>query len=258
MAKTAKKGQVPTFTLKPNRNGVAYLMPFSDIHIGQESFNTGLFESHLEYGDKIGAYYALGGDLFEVAVPSHIPHAMWDAVMTTDDQFLTGLKYFQPRRDRVVFSTSGNHDARVWKKAGFDIARQFAMELGCFYNRNGGYFRVKVGDQTYTISMFHGHSSGMNPFAELEKRLVVYDESDVVMMGNNHALVTKAVVKKRIINNQEERVVIYLVRTGSFLNEPEYSREALYSPTLEGAPVVTFGAKKRYVHVDVLGEGRFG
>ena len=86
---------------------------------------------------------------------------------------------------------------------------------------------------------------------------MVYDSADVIAMGNNHFLGSKAVVKKRVVDGEEVRKIIHLVRTGGFISEPEYSREALYSPTLEGAPIISLNSKAWGINIDTSGETRW-
>lgn len=246
-------GPVPTVVLKPT-DGSATVFPMSDIHIGANAFHRELFEAFLAEVIERDAYVVLLGDIFEMALPSHIEHSVWEQDLDPDQQLELALEFFMPIRDRIIISTGGNHDARVWKKTGVDLARILARELGCYYVRNGGYFKTQVGDQSYTWAIFHGAQASINPFTELEKRLSVYDESDILAMGHNHQLCYKTVVKKRIKDGAEERHLVYLLRTGSFISEPEYSRSALYSPTLEGCPIVELGAKERSVYIDVHGE----
>ena len=257
VAKTHVGGEVPNLELKINKKGYSNVTVFSDTHLGSVAFNKELFEWQLEEVDALKSYIILGGDIMEVALPSRIEQSVWEINMTTDDQYQTALKYFYPRRDRILFSTSGNHDARVHKKTGLDMARMLAKDLGCHYNKNGGYLKTRVGQNEYTWSIFHGHSGGINPFIELERRLVVYDDSDIIVMGNNHQLIHKQVVKKRVIDGNEERRMVHLIRSGSFMREPEYSREALYSPTVEGAPIIYLGGNDKKVFVDTSGETRW-
>lgn len=248
---------VPELSLKYSEGKNTHLMFMSDLHMGAKAFNKELFEQFINLGDAMNAYFVLGGDLWELAFPSRHENAPLEEDLDAHEQYLLAQKYFLPRKDRVLFSTRGNHDARVWKKTGFDVARKFASDLGCFYNVNGGYFKINVGTQTYTISIFHGFSASTDPFRELQNRLATYDESDVMVMGNNHFLGMKPVVKKRIVDGVEARHNVFLVRSGAFLSEPEYSREAQYAPTYEGCPIVTFNGVKRNIFVDVSGEAKF-
>ena len=251
------EGDVPNLTLKPNRRGEVHLMTFSDVHFGANSFNRELFLRHIELARSLNAYIILGGDLMEVALPSRIEESVWEQDFPTGTQYRMARDSFGPLRDRILFSNTGNHDARVWKKTGFDLAERLAEDFGCFYNNHGGYLILNVGEQQYHTAVFHGFSAGINPFHELEKRLVTYDQADILFMGNNHVLDAKRVVKKRVKNGNEERHVVWLVRTGSFITEPDYGRAALYAPTLDGCPVTTLKADSRNIDVDVRGETRW-
>lgn len=249
--------EIPELTLEPGKNGKVNIMLLSDIHFGSISFRRELFEKHLELAKKLKAYIVLVGDIMEVALPSHIEQSVWEQDLTTGEQYKTAREYFKPFKDRILFSLSGNHDFRVYKKTGLDVAELLADELGCFYNKAGGYLIVNVGDQRYTFSAWHGASGSANPWTEMERRFRVYDQADITAMGNNHQLCYKAEVKKRIINGKEQRHLVYFVRTGSFISEPDYSRMALYSPTVDGAPVVTLDSAYRNIEVDVRGETRW-
>ncbi len=257
VCKTHKGGQVPHVVLEPNNRSNAYVFMFSDVHIGSNAFRADLFDKHLRLAKKLNAYILLLGDLMEVALPSHIESSVWEQTLTPEEQMHEVINKLYPLRDRVIMSIAGNHDLRVWKKTSVDVSAIIAESLGCFYNRHGGYVMMDVGEQTYKFAIFHGHSSAQNPYHELEKRLVVYDDVDVIAMGNNHFLGEKLVVKKRVINGQEERKLIHLVRTGSFISEPDYSRAALYSPTPDGAPFAVLSAKRHNVLIDAHGELRF-
>lgn len=254
---TNSLGEVPELSLKFSSGKETRLMFISDAHIGSVSHNEELFDKTLGLIEELNAYVILVGDIFEAAFPSRHEHAPLEENMTLDGQYWTAKRKLMPFRDRILMSTRGNHDARVWKKTGFDMARRFAGELGCFYNANGGYLRVNVGTQTYTIAIFHGFSAARDPFGELDRRFNVYDDADIIAMGNNHYLGFSPRMKKRIVNGQESRIPIYLLRTGNFLTEPEYSRESLYSPTFDGSPIVTLNGLKRHILFDVEGESKF-
>lgn len=250
-------GEVPHVTLRPNKNGYAVVYMFSDIHIGSESLREDLFVKHLKQAEELDAYILLLGDMLEAALPSHIESSVWEQTITPQDQVSRLLDYFAPFRDRVIMTISGNHDLRVWKKTSIDICRYIADNLGCFYNRHGGYVFMNVGSETYKFAIFHGKSAAQNPYHELEKRLTVYDDVDVMAMGNNHFLGEKLVVKKRVIDGKETRRLVHLVRTGSFISEPDYSRASLMSPTPDGAPFAMLYSKSHRVLIDAHGELRF-
>lgn len=254
---TREPGAIPELSLKYSQGKETNVVFLSDAHIGSQSHNEELFDKTLGLVEELNAYLILVGDIFEAAFPSRHEHASLEESMTLNDQYWTAKKKLLPLRDRILIYTRGNHDARVWKKTGFDMARRFAADMGCYYNANGGYVQINVGTQQYTIAIFHGFSAARDPFGELEKRYVVYDSADIIAMGNNHYLGFTPRMKKRVVEGKETRVPVYLLRTGNFLTEPEYSREALYSPTYDGAPVVTFSGLKRNIRFDVEGESKF-
>lgn len=257
VCKTHRGSEVPHVTLKPARDGFARVLLLSDIHIGAESFRKELFEKFISFAIEQKCYLLLLGDLMEVALPSHIEQSVWEQAFAPFDQMKVLLDYLEPLRERVIMTISGNHDLRIWKKTSIDIGEMIAERLGCFYNRHGGYVLMDVGEQTYRFAIFHGHSAAQNPYHELEKRLTVYDDVDVIAMGNNHFLGEKLVVKKRIVDGKEVRKLIHLVRTGSFISEADYSRAALYSPTPDGAPIAALSADSHKVLIDAHGEVKF-
>lgn len=254
---THSGGEVPDVKLETNKKGQTHVMLISDIHFGQKASNMPLLKKHLDLAKRLKAYIILMGDLFEVAIPSHIESSVFEVNYFTGDQYDHARKMFGPLKDRIIFSLSGNHDHRVWKKTGFDLAKRFAEDMGCFYNMHGGLSSLNVGKQNYLFGTWHGYSAGMNPFTELEKRARVYDQCDVIALGNNHALCAKVEPRKRYKNGKEVRDWIHLIRTGSYMTEPEYGRAALYPPTLDGSALVTLGGNDRTIEVDVRGELRW-
>lgn len=195
----------------------------------------------------------------EFAVPTHIPESMWEQTITTQAQFELTQRYFEPVKDRLIFACSGNHDWRCYKKTGIDITKILSQHLGCFYNAAGGYIQLNVGNQNYKFNIFHGASGAqVNIWAELEKRWAVFHDADLIAAGHIHHLAHKAIPKLRLYNGREQREFVHFVRTGSFITEPLYSRMSAYSPTLDGAPVITLDGDRHNIHVDVDGETRWG
>lgn len=259
VASTHKGGAVPNVSLEPGKNGKASVLILSDVHIGQLAFNESLFLKHLELAKKLDSYIILGGDIAETAINGHIEAALWDQTETPGDQIWSILKYFEDYKHRIIFSTSGNHEIRTWKKCGVDISELMAAQLGCFYNRHGGYVKIRVADQEYTFAVFHGYSGGQaNPWLEPERRWSVYHDADLIAIGHVHHLAHRQLPRKVIDKEGNEvRKMVHFVRTGSFMTEPEYSRAAMYSPTLDGAPFIFLDSKEHKISVDAEGETRF-
>lgn len=234
----------------------AKVVIFSDIHIGQAAFNKALFERYLEYVNEIDAYVILGGDLMEFAIPVHMPQTMFDQILSVQDQIDSIEEYLMPIKDRVIYLTAGNHENRQWKKTGTDVSRNLAEKLGCFYNKEGGFVKLRVGKQLYTFSVFHGSSNGSsNIWNEPEKRWQFMPQTDLMAVGHIHHLAHKAVPKFHVDDDGNRgRRYVHFVRTGSFLTNANYALEVGYHPTLDGAPVITLDAKTHRISVDASGE----
>lgn len=252
------KGEVPSLTLKENKQGVAKVVVFSDVHLGQAAFNQELFEKYLTLVEQEDLYIALGGDLMEFAIPVHMPHTTLEQTLSTDKQIDTIRGYLEPLRDRILFMTNGNHENRQWKRTGTDVSKHLAEAFGCFYSKNGGMVNLNVGKQSYYMFLTHGHSGGQaNIWSEPEKRWSFNPQADIVALGHIHHLATKAVPKFEIVNGDLRRRYVHFVRTGSFLTNASYAMEVGYPPTLDGSPILTFHGKRKEIEVDCSGETRW-
>lgn len=250
-------GDIPNVTLSKTED--RYVVILSDVHIGAADFNQELFERYMDIIDELNAYVILGGDILEFAVPTHIPEAMWEQTLSTDQQFKYTRKLFDRFRDRIIFSCSGNHEWRSYKKIGIDISEHLARDLGCFYTPNGGYIGLNVGKEHYNFAVFHGSSGAQtNIWTELERRWAVFHDADLVAAGHIHHLAHKALPKVRIVDGNYTRDYVHFVRTGSFITEPLYGQMAGYSPTLDGAPIIRLSATKHQIEVNAGGEISFG
>lgn len=256
---THKGGEIPNLKLKTDKYGQAHVFVFSDVHIGQESHNRELFEKHLQLAEDLDAYIVLAGDILEFAVPTHIPEAMFEQSLQTNEQVNAALDYLMPYRDKILFMVNGNHELRSWKKTGIDISQFIARDLGTFYNSFGGYLRLSVGDEEYTMATFHGYSGGqVNIWGELERMWGVYNDAEIVTGGHIHHLAYKAIPKRRInAQGSLERKYVHFVRTGSYVTDAGYGMRAMYSPTLDGSPIITLSGKEHNIAVDVSGETRW-
>lgn len=245
---------VPNVTLDVKKDK-AHVVIFSDVHIGADAFNLELFEKYLKKVKALDAYIILAGDILEFAVPTHIPESMFEQVLTPQQQYEYARDLLSDFKENIIFACSGNHEWRSYKKTGVDISKQLAESLGCFYSPSGGYVVMRVGKQEYKFAVYHGSSGGqVNIWAELEKRWAVVHDADLVAAGHIHHLAHKAIPKIRLRDGKETRDYVHFVRTGSFITEPLYSQMAMYSPTLDGAPIISLDSKRHFIQVDVTGE----
>ena len=108
----------------------------------------------------------------------------------------------------------GNHEIRIFNKAGINIYRVL------------GYLQLHeltIGGCSFYIT--HGRSAAQNTLTEFTK-LFKFVNTDIIGIGHDHDLIAYNIIRGH------KRVV--LVRTGSFLGGAVYSAQNGYAPKIKG------------------------
>jgi len=85
---------------------------------------------------------------------------------------------------------TGNHEFRVYKSSGVDIAKMMAQELNVPYFGWAKLHRIRVGKETYTIYTCHGASGAKLPTSKIKAAFNMGDvvNAEVYAMGHVHML----------------------------------------------------------------------
>ena len=108
----------------------------------------------------------------------------------------------------------GNHCMRMAKAVGLNPYELFLGE-----ERN----RVTIDGVDFLL--YHGKSAAQDIWSEFRKMLV-FSDADCIVMGHNHTLSWH-----KIERNKKE---ITFIRSGSFVDHPEYAQRGGYAPAISG------------------------
>jgi predicted phosphodiesterase len=243
--------EVPVVSTGP---GEAVVVILSDVHIGAVEHRGDEFRQALAWIDEHADAVVLNGDIVENAValgkaPGEklLGQALWPT-----EQMRVARDLLLPLRDRIVYSTRGNHEGRTRREALLDLSEILAEMLGVPYAGVGGLLHVRAGRQTYALAIHHGRSGGANIWRENQRLLDVYPGADLVCLGHNHALAAQAVLGIEADDQGRETLrERWLVRTGSYMGYADYVREMALAPGRIGSPIIRLGATKdRRITVD--------
>lgn len=138
------------------------LAPLYDVHIGHALHASRLFKRHMEWLEQ--EPYALswnGGDLFENVVEGS--PGVWSQKETPNEQWKVARKTLEPIQRKLLFAIPGNHEARTYRVAGFDIAEALAGAVELEYFPDYCFCTVKWRGNKFRICAHHGTGTAASP-----------------------------------------------------------------------------------------------
>ena len=149
------------------------------------------------------------GDLVDMALDRGMP---FENSITPNDQ-IKEVKRITDMLD-VRGYVLGNHCMRLIKTAGIN---PYELFLGKEQNR--------VTIDNVNFFLYHGRSAAMDIWNE-HRKLLVFSDADCIVMGHNHALAWHKI--------EREGKEITFIRSGSFVNHPDYAQRGGYAPAISG------------------------
>jgi predicted phosphodiesterase len=219
-----------------------------DCHYGSPQFDQPRFLAMLDYCLKNSMYVFLMGDLIEMATRYSIGAGVYEQTAHGQSQHEQMVDWFRPLADKklILGTLNGNHEDRVYKATGINVAKQFARELNVKYLGDACWNTFRVGKQTYSIYSLHGRTgSRFDGTALLAlERISVSFFADLVVMGHTHKLISSTVLTQRIENGLVREHKKTLLITGSYLKY-----DGGYGQTI-GLPISKLGSPKVKFYAD--------
>lgn len=141
----------------------------ADWHIGDKHCKINEIKNTLKYiKETPNAYVILNGDLMNNATKQSVSDCYAEE-MKPQEQLQTLCDLIEPIKDKVLFITQGNHEARTYKTDGIDLTAIMTKQLGIFdrYTREGGVLFLRFGKHSkyrrrmcYTFYICHGSGGG--------------------------------------------------------------------------------------------------
>jgi len=249
---------------------VAYLLPFSDLHIGDKHFNRSSFNGYVDWVKETpNCRVFLNGDIVNTAtIVSKSNPFEQDAPLT--QQLEVAYDLLAPIKDKIIGCITGNHEARIEQLCGYNPLIGLCQRLNIPYL---GYsavigLRVGIGKKirntkingdfiTYVLYFHHTTGGGGTPGGKVnrvEKLRGIITNADAYIGSHNHQIFAVPEISQHyssathgIIQQRQ-----MLIGTGSFLDWNDgYSERMQLQPVKLGCPKIRFDSTKKDIHVSL-------
>jgi len=227
-----------------------------DSHIGHKNFNKKKFLEAIEWvKQKDNRFAILMGDLIECLTKTHSPAGATRSKDPNDIQVEKLIKWITPIADKILISIAGNHEERTLKSADFTILKQPHMLLGIEYRHYQASVRLQMDNISYRGYVHHGGGASTKPDFQLRK--FIYNSGklnlDFMAIGHIHQEHRQSFPSERFIGDRIVKHECIGIRTGGFLDHPDYAKRAGYPPPDITSPILRFYNKRNMPIVYFVG-----
>ena len=237
-----------------------YLIPISDIHWGDESFEKEGKKKLKGYCDWVmerpNAFIFLMGDIFNVAGRNEKTSPFHNDT----DEYENAIDFFEPYKSRILGAIVGNHEFRIEDEFGINPLQLFCKALNVPYCKYSAVIRFKVGKrhdknagnryfQNYFVYCHHTTGGGGTIGSKLNRVVKLGDiveNCDVLLGAHNHqlAVAPRDVFYPSIQGGIMKRRIWY-VDCGSYLEyNDSYAEKNMLVPVKTGSPRIRFSGQK--------------
>lgn len=228
----------------------------SDCHIGDSLFLDELLQHDIEWlQEKPNRFGILNGDILNCATIRSVSDS-YAETLTPHQELKYARKIFEPVKDKILASDEGNHEYRIYKETGIDVAEELASSLGIYYEKEAVMLKIKFGErktnkkpQVYNLYMTHGFTGSRtiggktNRLDDLSGIIL----SDIFVIGHSHQQM--AFPKLFFIpDNRNNKIIakeIKKINCGHYLKYGGYGKKRAYHPTPPGTPVIRLYAEQK-------------
>lgn len=238
-----------------------YLLPISDLHIGDPHCNLDKFYRYRKWVEETpNAYVLVNGDIMNTAIKASVSD-VYSETLNATEQIKLAEKIFAPIKDRILAVTKGNHENRIYKETGVDTVEVLCSKLGVYYAGDEAFLKICFGKnehnkrQAYIVYMTHGWGAGRTAGAKVNNLQKLSDIvlADLYIASHTHFMTTHQdiylVPDPR--NNNIMQVKRTFVSSGAFLDRGGYAAQKGYPAAKLGSPRVRLEARRKDVHVSI-------
>lgn len=245
--------------LSPDFDSIT-VVPISDLHYGSPLCSEKHFQRTIDFiARNDNARAILNGDLLE-AVTKNSLGDVYTQKLTPQQQRDNVISMLTPIKDKILGSVSGNHEARIYRETGVDIAKDIADALGCPYRAEGMLLKISFGkgnsgheNKPYTFWIYttHGYGGARTKSAKAVKveRTATWIHSHVYFMSHDHVVnIAPDVYLLQDDRGRETdkgwlvgKIVAHrkmLVKTNAYLKWGGYSEQGGFPPVDLSTPIV--------------------
>lgn len=256
---SAEPNEIPVVIRDYSDQEKHYVYPLGDVHKGSPDHARDRWNEWLGYLERTEGTSMLGtGDFFNAALRTSVSdiYAETMNVEQAQDELETELGPLAAA-GRLDLLLPGNHEARIWKAAGYEPVRQMSKVLRVPYAKSIAVVLYRVGDEEYSFVVRHGHGGGSTVGAKanrLEKQARTI-EAEVYISGHTHT--QQVFPQQQFYLDRSGQVPVvrrrtaYFVSSGSFLWYEPYGAEAGYAPVKVGAPRIYLDGRRHDIHISI-------
>jgi len=243
-----------------------FLIPISDLHIGNPFFSEKHCRRTIEYIQRTpNAYWVGNGDFLESATKTSKSN-VYSQTKSPKEQSKWARKAFKPIASKGLGFTAGNHENNIFDAVGVDLCEEIADSLDLPYRPEGMLLKIAFGggnsghgDKPYVFwtYMTHGWGGARTSGAKSKK---VEDQShyvnaDLHIMSHDHVVNVAPAIgltadrrtypvvddegrEKRWESGTVEAKRIMLVKSNAYLKWGGYSQRLGYPPSDLTTPLI--------------------
>lgn len=219
-------------------NKTINLYCFTDVHLGAKDHDSKKFKKAIDILKKDPNGYAFfNGDTLEFIPPNYgIPES--GQVKSVDDQIEEYVNLLKSLKNKVLFFRVGNHEQRLWKLGGVDLAKQIGRETGIITLHDGmEEVQFQIGKKLIRFVSTHGEGGGSKKV--LNNMILTFGGADVYFSGHTHEMFCNAGnLNVRTETGVEEFRPQLEIVGGSFLAWADYARSKNMRPTQTGCYIL--------------------
>jgi len=243
----------------------AYLLPISDMHIGDPAFDQDKFLGYRNWVEQTpNAYIILNGDILNTAIKNSVSD-VYREIMNPREALNAAVKLLEPVKDRILCLVGGNHERRIRREVGFDTPEVLAAKLGVHYAGDECYLKIKMGKATgkkgnglpiiYCCYITHGWGSGRTAGSKVNnlQRLADIVLADIYIASHTHFMTSHQdvyLIPDKSWNKLHEMKRTF-VSSGAFLKRGGYAVTKGYPHAKLGSPRIRLDGTRKDVHVSL-------
>jgi len=233
----------------------AELLFFGDLHFGHEQCDVKAAKEMLDWALENRVFVLLLGDLIEAGLRDSIGDSVYLQKFNPQKQMESIVRLLTPlaKEKLIIGLHSGNHETRISKATGIDIAKIMARLLSVRYLNYACWSLLTVGKQKYSMYSCHGKSGARFKHTKLKAAvdLTGWLKADIIAHAHVHSIAAEPAMyqdvdfRNRVVKSRK----CYVVLTGSYLRwDRSYAQEANYPITRIGSPKGMLWANEHNVH----------
>ncbi len=233
----------------------AEIIFFGDLHFGHPTCLLEKAKQMLDYCLKKKIYVILMGDMIECGITGSVGDSVYTQSLNPQGQIEEVIELLKPLAEKnlILGFHSGNHEERIFKNTGVDVAKIMAGILNVPYLSRACWHILRLGSQRYTVYSLHGSSGSRFIYTKLKVATDIshYFDADIIAHAHVHDLATSIIERQKI--NQDWNVSsrkTYIVLTGHYLGyQLSYAQAKGMPPSKTGSPKIKIYANRKDIHI---------